>query len=245
MGKTMRFQRLAACVAALLIAGPAAAQAGSEQVMKQLQQAAREELARRADSAALVEPLFDVALVRSSRPLAACGRPVTIEPVDTRQPARMRFAVVCSAPEGWRHEFVVRAGVTAMVLVAGAELPAARALEAADVRLERRDVSAVADSIGTPQAALGQAPKRQLRAGELLRASQLAALALVKRGDAVRIVARREQVEVTMSGEAMDAGARDAAVRVRTANGNVLRARVTGPGTVEPVDLPASIQSPP
>ncbi len=236
----MRIERLAACVAAVLIAMPAAAQVASE-----VQKAAREELARRADSAALVAPRFDVEVVRSSRPVAACAGPVTIEPIDTRQPARMRFAAVCSAPEGWRHEFVVRAGVTAMVLVSAGELPAARPLEAADVKLERRDVSAVADSIGTPQAAIGLAPKRQLRAGELLRASQLAALQLVKRGDAVRIVARREQVEVTMGGEAMDAGARDAAVRVKTANGNVLRARVTGAGTVEPMDLPASIQPPP
>ncbi|MDB5934460.1 MAG: flagellar biosynthesis protein FlgA [Massilia sp.] len=235
----MRMERLAACVATLLIAMPAAAQVTAE-----VQKAAREELARKADSAALTLPLFDVEVVRSSRPVAACARPVTIEAIDTRQPARMRFAAVCPAPEGWRHEFVVRAGVTAMVLVSASELPAARPLEAGDVKLERRDVSAVADSIGSPQAAIGLVPKRQLRAGELLRTSQLGALPLVKRGDAVRIVARREQVEVTMSGEAMDAGARDAAVRVRTANGNVLRARVTGAGTVEPMDLPASIQPP-
>jgi flagella basal body P-ring formation protein FlgA len=236
----MRIQRLAACVAAILIAMPASAQVAAE-----VQKAAKEELARKADSAGWVEPVFDVEVVRSSRPVAACAKAVTVEAIDTRQPSRMRFAAVCAAPEGWRHEFVVRAGVTAMVLVAAGELPAARALEAADVRLERRDVGAVADTIGAPQAALGLAPKRQLRAGELLRASQLAALPLVKRGDAVRIVARRDQVEVTMSGEAMDAGARDAAVRVKTANGNVLRTRVTGAGTVEPIDLPASIQPPP
>lgn len=236
----MRIQRLAACMAAVLIAVPAAAQVTSE-----VQKAAREELARRADSAALVEPLFDVEVVRSSRPVAACAKAVTVEPIETRQPSRMRFAAVCSAPEGWRHEFVVRAAVTALVLVSAGEVPAGQVLEAADVKLERRDVSAVADSIGSPQAALGLAPKRQLRAGELLRTSQLAAQLLVKRGDAVRIVARREQVEVTMGGEAMDSGARDAQVRVRTAGGNVLRTRVTGAGTVEPIDLPASTQPPP
>jgi flagella basal body P-ring formation protein FlgA len=236
----MRIQHLAAALAVLSIAMPAVAQ-----VTTDVQKAAREELARRADSAALVEPLFDVEVVRSSRPVAPCAKPVTIEAIDVRQPSRMRFAAVCAAAEGWRHEFVVRAGVTAMVLVSATELPAARPLEAADVKLERRDVGAVADSIGTPQAAIGLAPKRQLRAGELLRASQLAALPLVKRGDAVRIVARREQVEVTMSGESMDAGARDAAVRVKTASGNVLRTRVTGAGKVEPIDLPASSQPPP
>lgn len=236
----MRIERLAASLAAVMIAMPAAAQ-----VTEQVQKAAREELARKADGAGWNEPRFDVEVVRSARPVAPCAKAVTVEAIETRQPSRMRFAAVCAAPEGWRHEFVVRAGVTAMVLVTAAELPAARPLEAADVRLERRDVSALADTIGAPQAAIGLAPKRQLRTGELLRASQLAVLALVKRGDAVRVVARREQVEVTMSGEAMDAGARDAPVRVKTAGGNVLRTRVTGAGTVEPIDLPASIQPPP
>lgn len=241
----MPIQRLAACAAAVLIAAPAVAQAPPAQVLARVQQAASLQLARQAASAGLVEPLFDVTLVRSSRPLADCRAPVAVEAVDTRQLARMRFAAVCPGADGWRHEFVVRASVTALVLVSAAEVPAARVLEAADVKLERRDVSAVTDSIGTPQAALGLAAKRQLRAGELLRGSQLAAPPLVRRGDAVRIVARRDQVEVSMAGEALDAAAHGAPLRVRSANGSVIRARVTGAGTVEPVDLPASIQSTP
>jgi flagella basal body P-ring formation protein FlgA len=66
---------------------------------------------------------------------------------------------------------------------------------------------------------------------------------LVKRGAAVRIVARREQIEVSMAGEALDAGARGALLRVRNANGTVIRARVTGADMVEPADTPASAQS--
>ena len=72
----------------------------------------------------------------------------------------------------------------------------------------------------------------------------LTAQLLVKRGEAVRIVARNEQIEVSMAGEAMDPGARGALIRVRNQNGNIIKARVTGAGTVEPADLPVSIQSP-
>ena len=241
----MPIPRLAAAAAALLIAVPAAAQAPPEAVVAQVQQAARAQLARQADSIGLAEPLFEVSVVRSSRPLAACAAPLAVEAADTRLAARMRFAVVCPGGGGWRQEFVVRASVTALVLVSAVEVPAAAVLGPADVKLERRDVSTLADSIATPQAALGLASKRALHAGEILRSSQLAALPLVKRGDAVRIVARREQVEVSMAGEALDTGARDAAVRVRSANGAVLRTRVTGAGTVEPMDLPAATQSPP
>jgi len=48
---------------------------------------------------------------------------------------------------------------------------------------------------------------------------------------------------VSMVGEALDPGARGAVLRVKNANGNVIRARVTGAGTVEPADGPSSIQS--
>jgi flagella basal body P-ring formation protein FlgA len=59
---------------------------------------------------------------------------------------------------------------------------------------------------------------------------------LVKRGDAVLMLARREGIEVSTAGEALDAGARGAMVRVRNAtSGQVVRMRVAGQGTVEPV----------
>ena len=41
-----------------------------------------------------------------------------------------------------------------------------------------------------------------------------------------------------MSGEAMDAGAKGSQVRVRNSSGNIIRARVTGPGEVQPADMP-------
>ena len=70
----------------------------------------------------------------------------------------------------------------------------------------------------------------------------LASPTLVKRGEAVRIVARNEQVEVSMAGEALDAGARGSLVRVRNASGTIIRAKVTGAGTVQPADMPVTIQ---
>ena len=70
-----------------------------------------------------------------------------------------------------------------------------------------------------------------------MRAGQLSSPVLVKRGDAVLMLARREGIEVSMAGEALDAGARGAMVRVRNAgSGQVVRMRVAGQGTVEPID---------
>jgi len=73
----------------------------------------------------------------------------------------------------------------------------------------------------------------------VLRAGSLAAPVVVKRGDGVMMVARQDGIEVSMAGEALDAGARGAVVRVKNGtSGQVVRMRVVGAGAVQPLDLP-------
>lgn len=216
----------------------------ADNIILQVEKAARAHLTQQAAAAQLREAQFEVSVVPTARPLPPCGVAVTIEAVDVRQAARMRFAAVCGGAGAWKYELIVRAAVSARVAVSAAPLAAGKALAAQDVAMERRDVSAIGDSLAEPDAALGLASRRNLRAGEVLRRGQLVALAVVKRGEAVRIVARRAQVEVSMAGEALDAGAPGALVRVRnTASGAVIQARVVAAGTVEPADAPGAIQS--
>lgn len=226
-----------------LLAWPAgAAQAAGPALAVQLEQAARAQLLRQAAGASLVEPQFEVEVV-AGRPAPACAQPVALEALDTRTLARMRFAALCPGSGGWRYEFVVRARVTALVAVTAAPVAPGQLLAAEQLALERRDVSAIADSIGTLETAAGQSSRRALRAGEVLRQGQLAAPLLVRRGQPVLMVARREQVEVSTAGEALDNGARGAIVRVRNVgNGQVVRMRVTGEGSAEPLDVPGLIR---
>jgi flagella basal body P-ring formation protein FlgA len=231
--------RLSLPPALLALAGAAgAALPVAAPVADQVEQAARAQLEKQAAGSALAEPRFEVALA-ASRPVPPCRQPVAVEPIDTRQPARMRFAVRCPDAAGWRYEYVVRAKVSALVVVTAAPVAANAALTDADVTLERRDITAIADPVSAPQDAVGQTSRRSLRAGEVLRAGQLAAPLLVKRGEAVVMLARHDGIEVSTAGEALDAGSRGALVRVRNAaSGQVVRMRVAGAGTVEPVSLP-------
>ncbi|WP_242404492.1 flagellar basal body P-ring formation chaperone FlgA [Janthinobacterium agaricidamnosum] len=194
---------------------------------------------RQADAAKLLDPQFEITVGKTARPLAACARPVTVEPADMRSATRMRLSVVCPGTPGWRQDVVARATVSARVAVSAVALMPGKALGPDDVFLERRDVSMIPDSLSDLQALTGLSSRRSLRAGEVLRQSQLTAQVLVKRGEAVRIVARREQIEVSMAGEAMDPGAQDDVIRVRNAaSGTVIRARVLAAGQVEPADIP-------
>ena len=216
--------------------------AAESSITTRLEQAAREQLARQAETAGLAEAQFTVN-VATPRAAPPCAKPVEIEAVDTRTPARMRFAVLCPDAGGWRYEYVLRASVSALVAVTAAPVAAGQMLTAQDVTLERRDVTTLSDAIGSAEAATGQATRRSLRAGEVLRQAQLSAPLLVKRGEPVVMLARFEAIEISTAGEALDAGALNALVRVRNlANGRVVRMRVIGPGTVEPVELPRSTQ---
>jgi flagella basal body P-ring formation protein FlgA len=204
---------------------------------KLVEQAARAQLDQRMAGAGLAEAQYELSVV-SARAAPPCARPVEVEALDVRQPARMRFTARCPDAAGRAQEFVVRARISAPVLVTAAPVNSGEVLTDAHVTLERRDITNVADALGAPEAALGQTSRRSLRAGELLRASQLSAAVLVKRGDAVTMVARMEGIEVTTAGQALDAGAQGAMIRVRNAaSGQIVRMRVIGAGVVEPVDI--------
>ena len=216
--------------------------AAESSITARLEQAAREQLARQAETAGLSEPQFTVS-VATPRAAPPCAKPVNIEAVDTRTPARMRFAVLCPDAGGWKYEYVLRGSVSALVAVTAVPVAAGQALTVQDVTLERRDVTTIGDAIGSAEAATGQATRRSLRAGEVLRQAQLSAPLLVKRGEAVIMLARFEALEISTAGEALDNGAVNALVRVRNlANGRVVRMRVIAPGTVEPADIPRSAQ---
>ena len=213
----------------------ALAQAAPQSIPVQIEQAARAELDRQMASAGLTEPQFEVDVV-AARAAPPCAQNVVIEALDTRSPQRMRFLARCNDAPGWRYEYIVRARVTAMVAIAAAPVAANEALLDSQVTIERRDISNIADPISSPDEAVGQMSRRMLRPGDILRSGQLSSPVLVKRGDAVVMIARREGIEVSTAGEALDAGARGAVVRVRNAgSGQVVRMRVSGQGTVEPI----------
>jgi flagella basal body P-ring formation protein FlgA len=213
----------------------ALAQAAPLSIPMQIEQAARAELDRQMASAGLTEPQFEVAVV-TARAAPPCAQNVAIEALDTRSPQRMRFLARCNDTPGWRYEYIVRARVTAMVAIAAAPVSANEALLDSQVTIERRDISNIADPISSPAEAVGQMSRRMLRPGDILRSGQLSSPVLVKRGDAVVMIARREGIEVSTAGEALDAGARGAVVRVRNAgSGQIVRMRVAGQGTVEPI----------
>lgn len=231
---------MATLVASSFVLFSAFAQAAQAPLATQIEGAARAELERQMAASGLSEAQVEVALV-NPRPAPPCSQNLVIEAADIRFPQRMRFVARCPDTPGWRYEYTVRAHVSAMVAVAAAPIAANDTLSDAQVTIERRDISNVADPVAAPQDAVGKMSRRMLRPGDILRSGQLANPILVKRGDAVTMIARVEGIEVSTAGEALDAGGQGALVRVRNASsGQVVRMRVAGPGTVEPIGVAIS-----
>lgn len=218
-----------------LLAAPAFA---APSVASQVEQAARAQLEQQAAASGLADARFELTVV-PPRVAPACTGPVEVDTLDTRQPSRMRFAVRCPGAGSSRQEYIVRARISAPVVVLAAPVAANELLTDAHVTVGQRDITSIADPVTDPLAAVGQTSRRSLRAGDVLRNNSLSAPVLVKRGDAVVMIARIEGIEVSTAGEALDSGPRGATVRVRnSASGQTVRMRVTAPGTVEPVDMP-------
>jgi flagella basal body P-ring formation protein FlgA len=209
-----------------------------ENLLGKVQEAAKNQLQNHAQSQRWLEPEFDVEVVRNNRVVPPCPSETRVESMDPRGIARMRFVVVCPSLQGWRYEYLVRGKVSAKVAVAANDLMPGKILSPIDLLHQRHDITLIPDTFSDFSELEGMAARRTIRAGEVIRSNMLTAPQLVKRGDQVRIVARREQIEVSMSGEALDNGVRGAIIRVRNSSGTQIRARVIDAGTVEPAELP-------
>jgi flagella basal body P-ring formation protein FlgA len=103
----------------------------------------------------------------------------------------------------------------------------------ADVTVERREKSEVAGEAIDADAVVGLSAKRPLRAGQVLRASDLMKAEVVQRNDHVTIVYQVPGVMLTVRGKALESGAVGELVSVVNVQSNrTVFAEVSGPGLV-------------
>jgi flagella basal body P-ring formation protein FlgA len=203
----------------------------------QVVETARRALLDQADQAGLLAA--DVQLTQPSpraRPACPAGWDIAVQ--DSRSLSRLRLVARCvddSAREP-PQDFLLRATLSAEVLVMSQSVSTGQAVSEADVQLQRRDISQTLDALSTLDT--GLAARTSLRPGQVLQKRLLVAAVLVRRGDAVRILAHRDGVRVEAQGEALDSGARQGVIRVRNlTSGRIIQARVLESGLVEPAEL--------
>ena len=104
----------------------------------------------------------------------------------------------------------------------------------ADVTVAKLPRERVApDAITNPQQLIGKAARRILRAGETVRAGDIAEPIVVHKGDLVTIALNTAGMQLTAQGKAVEDGAMGASIRVTNTQSNrVIDAAVAGPNQV-------------
>lgn len=121
---------------------------------------------------------------------------------------------------------------TAAVLMRS--LAPGEAVRAADIKIMRRPKAEYSpDTVTQPEQAIGLAPRRALRAGQVLRQSDLAKQEAVARNDGVTITYEVPGIVLTMSGKALEGGAKGDLINVLNVHSKrTIQATVAGPGHV-------------
>lgn len=140
--------------------------------------------------------------------------------------------VSCLGTQRWSVFLPVKLDIHVMAVVASRSIGRGELITKADVHLAR--VNASSDYVEDPARIIGMIPRRPLRAGEVVKPTQMQAPVAVERGAAVALEAVRGGISVTAVGTAMANGQVGDQIKVRNNQSNrVVDGRVTAPGKVQ------------
>lgn len=161
--------------------------------------------------------------------MPACPVPLQAQPTGSNT-----VEVACPQPAGWRLFVPVKVRRNQDVLVLNRGIAAGETLGLADITVEKRDAARIAGAaLANPADAVGKTARRVLPAGTLLSASDVVAPRLVRRGDTVELVSRRDGLEVRMTGRALSDAGQDERVSVENASSRrIVQGTVDASGAV-------------
>ncbi len=167
--------------------------------------------------------------------LHRCSQPLSVFwPPGSRKSGAVSVGVACEDAKPWK--IYVRARVVEYRNVAVLRRPLARGerLTAADIGMERRDVSRLRGGyVGDAARLVGYEARRGLREGEVLTIRMFRAPRLVRRGQRVILLAGRRGFEVKMPGKALADGGRGDRIRVKnTRSRKIVEGEVVRSGLV-------------
>jgi len=166
--------------------------------------------------------------------LERCDKLEAYLPGGNRLTGNISIGVRCQGPANWSLFVPVQIKVVDEVLVAALSVPAGQALQAADLKLERRDVTAIPGNVlNAPEQAIGRNTSAPLAAGTVIRMEQLRAPNIILQGQQVKLVAQGSSFKVTSEGLAMGNATLGQVVAVKTRSGQVIKGIARSQGVVE------------
>ncbi len=168
--------------------------------------------------------------------LSKCDNPLTYALHEqSLRASNVTVKAQCTGSKPWSFYLTAKVSLEGTVLVANRDLARHETISNADVRLEMRKVSSMSgNTLSQVTSALGLQTKRAVRAGEVLRSSNLTAAKVVSKGDQVTITATSQGISVAAAGTAMANGKVGEQIRVQNdRTERIVKARVVAAGQVE------------
>lgn len=152
---------------------------------------------------------------------------------DTRLAGRISIGLRCSPDGNMVRYLQAELQILGERVIARRDIRPGEMIRADMLATEQVDLSRLPNHVLTDiDHAIGQQARRPLRQGQQLSAHALSTPQLVERGQMVNLEASGRGFRIRREGEALDNGARDDTVRVRTSNRDIIEARVVGPGAL-------------
>lgn len=167
--------------------------------------------------------------------LAQCdGALEAFWPKGGKRAGNLTVGLRCQGQVSWSIYLRAKLAVYETVAVAARPLGRGERLSAADIELQRQNVSSLSGGYHTHiKDVVGMEVRRSVRAGIVLDRSVVKPPILVSRGERVTITASSGVVQVSMDGKALDSGARGELIEVvNLSSRQKLEAEVVAPGVV-------------
>lgn len=165
--------------------------------------------------------------------VAPCPGPVNISGSNSRS-ARQQLTLECKGTRGWPVKVSSELQVFLPVVISSSVINRGDTIQANMLKREEQDITRNLRGFyhRTEQVA-GMSAKRRIRANQLLSPDLIDQPLLVRRGEKVKIVAQRDGISASMSGQAMANGGKDDVIRVKNLTSNkIIEAKVLETGLV-------------
>lgn len=142
--------------------------------------------------------------------------------------------VACPGDTGWRLYVPVKVRRLESVVVLKRAIATGEVFTADTLAMETRNIDQVAGPVANAERVAGYSARHYLAAGSILTSADILSPRLVRRGDAVTLLAKIGGVEVRAQGKAMgDGGAGDRVSVENQASRRTMRGQVLGNGEIE------------
>ncbi|MBL4743371.1 MAG: flagellar basal body P-ring formation protein FlgA [Cycloclasticus sp.] len=135
---------------------------------------------------------------------------------DHVKPGKNTLSVRCHSSTPWRIFMTAKVKIFTSILVAKKSLNKGHILQKNDLKLQRTQLTSVRSGylINVDQA-INKVLKRRLNNGDVIRVNNLSKPILIKKGDAITIMARSNGFNISMKGIALTAGSKGDKIKVK------------------------------